>query len=162
MKYQPKIGYISNDVVQTPPDLAKKIVSYFSPRGKILEPCRGKGNFFRFLPCAEWCEISKGRDFMQYNNHVNWIVTNPPWSKITDFLKHSLDVSDNVVFLLTLNHLWTEARIRAIKERGCGIKTIICLKWPPKSSGFPRSGFQLGVVHIKKGWKGGIKFATID
>jgi len=162
MKNQPISSYVSNDVVQTPEVMAKQIISFFSPTGKILEPCRGEGNFFNNLPHGtDWCEISENKDFMDYHDPVNWIITNPPWSKITDFLDHSMEVADNIVFLVTVNHIWTAKRQRIMREKGYGIRHILLLKWPPKSSGFPRSGFQLGAIHIQKGWKGKISVKEI-
>jgi hypothetical protein len=159
LKYQPKADYQSNDVVQTPLELAERIVNHFKPEGKILEPCAGEGNFLKFMPTADWCEISKGRDFFDYKNKVDYILTNPPWSKIRLFLQHAMSIADNIVFLVTVNHLWTKARVRDIKEMGFGIKEI-CLVEMPKS--FPQSGFQLGAVYLQRGWMGDIKFSDIS
>ncbi len=78
MKYQPNRDYVSDDVVMTPIELAEKLVKHFNPQGKGLEPCCGNGNILRFLEDADWCEITKGRDFFDYNNKVDYIFTNPP------------------------------------------------------------------------------------
>lgn len=144
-----------NDVVMTPEDLAKKIVDYFSPTGSILEPCKGSGNFMKFLPNAEWCEISEGRDFFNFNTKVDWIITNPPWSIFRPFLIHSLEVADNIVFLIPIVHYFGKARLREIKKGGYGFKEIIAID-TPKS--FPQMGFQLGVVHLQKHYGGDCKF----
>ena len=42
---------------------------------------------------------------------MDWIITNPPWSQIRRFLQHALSLADHVVFLFTINHLWTRARL---------------------------------------------------
>lgn len=159
MKYQPSRNYNSNDDVQTPEDLAKRIVSHFMPCGRMLEPCRGAGNFLKFLPCASWCEIKDGRDFFQWKQPVDWIVTNPPWSQIRPFMRHAMTVSDNVVFLMTVNHIWTKARLRDLKESGFGIKEICLVEMPLT---FPQSGFQLGAVHVARGWRGAITLSDIS
>lgn len=148
MKSQPNRDYVSNDVVQTPVELAQRIVQHFRPQGRILEPCKGQGNFLRAMPGAQWCEISEGRDFFDWHQPVDWIVTNPPWSEIRAFLRHSMTLADNIVFLMTVNHVWTKARIRDIQTAGFGLKEI-CLVEMPKN--FPQSGFQLGAIHIKRG-----------
>lgn len=158
MRYQPNRDYISNDDVQTPVELAKMLVSHFKPTGRILEPCRGDGNFLRFLPNAEWCEIKDGRDFMDWRDEIDWIITNPPWSEIRAFMAHAMTVSDNIVFLLTINHIWTKARIRDILTSGFGIKEIALVDMP---SSFPQSGFQLGAVYIARGWTGEIKLSNL-
>ncbi|HVU37253.1 MAG TPA: hypothetical protein VHC95_02880 [Opitutales bacterium] len=157
MRYQPNRNYNSNDVVQTPAELAKIIVDHFKPTGRVLEPCCGEGNFLRQMPGAEWCEISKGRDFFGWDKKVDWIVTNPPWSQIRNFLQHSMALSDNVVFLVTVNHLWTKARIRDIHGWGFGIKEILLVDMPKS---FPQSGFQLGAIHIARSWSKGIKLTN--
>lgn len=106
MKNQPNRNYKSNDKIMTPLYLTKLIVNYFNPKGIILEPCKGSGNFLKFLPIHSlWCEIDEGIDFFNFQEKVNWIITNPPWSKVRDFLYHSMELSENIVFLMTINHL---------------------------------------------------------
>lgn len=158
MKNQPNRDYTSNDVVQTPTRLARLIVEHFQPEGKILEPCRGKGNFFLALPEADWCEIAEGKDFFDCANKYDWIVTNPPWSQIKNFLEHAMKIADNIVFLITINHLWTTARIRLIQDYNFGIKEICMTGMPPT---FPQSGFQLGAIHLKRGYIGKITLSEI-
>lgn len=148
-------GCKSNDVVMTPDYLAEKIVEHFNPSGKILEPCCGNGVFLKYLPTAEWCEITKGKDFFDYNNKVDWIITNPPWSKMRKFIQHSMEVSDNIVFLTTINHLWLKARLRDIKQANFGVREIVLVETPKE---FPQSGFQLGVFHLQRNYNGNIIF----
>lgn len=159
MKSQPNRGYDSNDVVMTPVHLAERIVNHFKPCGRILEPCRGTGHFTRFMPSADWCEISDGKDFFDWMKPVDWIITNPPWSQIRTFLQHSMTLGRDIVFLMTVNHVWTKARLRDIRESGFGIKEICLVEMPPE---FPQSGFQLGAIHISKSWSGDIKFNDIS
>ena len=155
MKYQPNRNYVSNDCVATPEVLVYRLVQHFNPKGRILEPCKGSGNFFKWLPVGSlWCEITEGWDFFAFEEKVDWIITNPPWSKMRGFLRHSMKVSDNVVFLMTINHLWTRARLRDMDELGFGIREIVLLDTP---SEFPPLGFQLGAVWLKKGYKGSIE-----
>ncbi len=159
MRCQPNRDYISDDVVQTPAELAGRIVKHFKPKGKILEPCKGDGNFLNYLPGAFWCEIKEGRDFFEWNRRVDWIITNPPWSQIRAFLQHSMLLADNIVFLMTVNHVWTKARIRDVYTSGFGIKEICLVEMPPS---FPQSGFQLGAIHIARGWNREIAFSDIS
>ena len=153
MKNQPNRNCKSDDVVMTPEPLCKEIVEHFKPTEKILEPCKGTGNFLKYMK-ADWCEINEGKDFFDYDKKVDWIITNPPWSQIRPFLKHSMKVADNIVFLVTVNHLWTKARIRDLKESGFWVKEILLLDIPKE---FPQSGFQLGAILITRGDKGDTK-----
>ena len=149
-----------NDCVQTPIELADMIVRRFKPTGRILEPCKGDGNFLKVLPAnTEWCEILEGKDFFDYNDSVDWIITNPPYSKMRSFIQKAMEVSDNIVFLTTINHLWLKARLRDIRERNFGVREIMIFD-TPKS--FPPSGFQIGVFHLQKNYIGDIKFIDLN
>ena len=152
----PKQNKPENDIVYTPDYLAEEIIRHFNPIGKTLDPSSGQGAFYDKLPDPkDWCELDRGRDFFLYNNKVDWIITNPPWSIIKPFLIHSITISDNIVFLITINHLTTKARLRLIKEAGFYIKEIYCVKTPKYN--WPQSGFQLAAIHLAKGI-GDIKF----
>jgi len=159
VRFQPNRDFVSNDEIQTPVELARRLVEHFQPSGRILEPCSGTGNFLQFLPGAEWCEIKRGRDFMDWKEPVDWILTNPPWSRIRDFLDHSFEVARDVAFLMTVNHVWTKARLRDMRNRRFGIREIVLLATPES---FPQSGFQLGMVHFQRDWKGGIGLRSLE
>lgn len=248
MRSQPNRNYVSDDVVQTPAALARRLVEHFRPRGRVLEPCKGEGNVLRALrayvrdrcrparnraaaavaarvrpassrrvlvggplesttgaqaavsmpsvnrakerpdshlpvsPSCDlpdspphrlpvftvsprrrltaspstvlWAEIKEGRDFYEWTTKVDWIITNPPWSQVRRFLRQAMLVADHVVFLLTVNHVWTKARVRDIRDAGFGVREIVLVDMPRT---FPQSGFQLGAVHLERGWKGPMK-----
>ena len=108
----------ASDSVQTPKAVAKWVVEYFAPRGRILEPARGDGNFLCFLPReTEWCEIKSGRDFFQYDGHVDWILTNPPYSIYDLFLNKCFAVAENIVFVCPV--------AKALKSQ----KSLISVHW---------------------------------
>ena len=51
---------------------------------EVLEPCKGEGAFLQYLPeNSDWCEIAEGRNYYDYNEKVDWIVTNPPYRGIS-------------------------------------------------------------------------------
>jgi len=160
MKSQANRNYKSDDIVMTPEILAKQLVEHFKPSGKVLEPCKGTGNILKFLPeNSLWCEISEGKDFFDFNDKVDWVFTNPPWSQIRKFLQHSLEISDNICFLFTINHLWTKARIRDITQAKFGIKEILLFNTP---SNFPPLGFQVGMIHLQRNYIGDIKYGILQ
>jgi len=153
------------DCVMTPQDLANALVEHFKPHGKVLEPCKGTGNFIRAIEgygqnvSILWCEITEGKDFFNFKDKVDWIITNPPYSKMRKFIQQSMKVSDNIVFLTTINHLWLKARIRDIEKEGFGIKEIVIFETPDS---FPQSGFQIGAFYLKKDYIGDIKFKRLE
>ncbi len=143
-----------NDRVYTSDKIAKWIVSTFNPSGLILEPCKGKGAFIKYIPNAEWCEIEDGKDFLKYNKKVDWIITNPPYSIFDKFLKHSFELADNIVFLCPLSKMLKAYKnIEMIKNFG-GIKKLMFVR--ADKCGFP-FGFPCGVFHIERNYKGCIE-----
>lgn len=144
------------DIVMTPEWLAKEIIEHFNPSGVILDPCRGEGAFYDNFPGNnnEWCELGEGVDFLTYNKKVDWIITNPPWSKMQQFLAHGMKVADNIVYLTTINHYTTKKRIRDMREHNFAIKEIYCV--PTPKNPWPQMGFQLGAIHTQRSYSGGI------
>lgn len=159
MKSQPNRNYKSDDVVMTPEDLAIRLINHFQPIGRGLEPCRGTGNIWKHLDNAEWCEITEGKDFFNFNKHVDYIFTNPPWSQIRKFLIHSYEIADNIYILFTINHLWTKARLNDMRQAGFGIKEICIFDTPDN---FPQLGFQVGMVHLQRNYTGNITFGELE
>ena len=159
MRSQPNRNYKSDDEVMTPDYMIDAVVKHFNPTGKVLEPCKGTGNWLKYLPQGtDWCEIREGRDFFDCTKKYNWVITNPPWSLIRDFLNHSMKIADNIAFLITVNHVWTKARIKDLDRNGFGIKEICLVETP---NNFPPLGFQLGVIHFQRGWQGKITLGDL-
>ena len=146
----------TNDVVMTPESLAIKILDYFKPTGIVLEPCRGTGNFYRNIKGKkDWCEITEGKDFLEYQKKVDWIITNPPFSIYDLFLLHSFEIVDNIVFLTVASKAFKSQKIdNAIQEFG-GLKEIVLLGGGGKA-GFP-FGFLLCCLYYKRNFRGKIK-----
>lgn len=148
-----------HDLVMTPPALAREIVRHFNPVGSVLDPCRGAGAFFDAFPAtvqAEWCEISEGRDFMDWQSSVDFCISNPPFSKMRSFLTKAMDVSDNVIFLSALVHYATKARLSDIRRCGFGLKAFVMV--PQPRGDWSATGFQLGAMHLQRGWGGPCEF----
>lgn len=153
MKLIPSKNKPDQDRVYTPIPLCKAIVKHFIPNAvTVLDPCAGTKNFITAMAGKpviwDWCEIDQGRDFFEYHNKVDYIVTNFPYSKFRKFLIHSMEVSDNIVSLCPINHiLGLKARMRDIKEHGFYVRKIMQVKTPKE---FPPSGFSYAAILINK------------
>jgi len=106
LKKARKYKKTTEDVVYTPENIAKLTLDILKPyikdTDKILEPCIWWGAFYNLLKRyknVDWCEIEKWRDFFKYNKNVDWIITNPPYSIYEEFLYHSMEIANNVVYL---------------------------------------------------------------
>lgn len=141
------------DVVYTPDDIARDVVAYFRPTGRILEPSSGQGAFLKYLPPdTEWCEIEKGRDFFAEHRHFDWIVGNPPFSIFTEWLTHSFEIADNVVYVMMFSSLVNSmARLRQIEQYG-GVRTNFILG-SAKEIGMADFGYTTSAVHFQRGYK---------
>ena len=143
------------DVVYTPDDVARDVVSFFAPSGRVLDPCRGDGAFYKYLPSgSDWCELKDGKDFFEFHDKVNWIVSNPPYSIFAKFLDHSFEVAENIVYLIPLNKPFNSYAIMKRVEAWGGIKHIFVIG-PGAKLNFP-IGFCIGAVHFQRGYTGPI------
>lgn len=152
-----KNGNSTTDKVYTPEPIAKLIISKFALAGKVLDPFKGKGAFYNNLPDTvekDWCEIDDGRDFFEYSEHVDWIISNPPYSIYDDVMAHSFEIADNVVYLVPLSKVVSSlGRIKKLYDFG-GVPYIYIIG--ASRCGFP-FGFPACAIHIQKGYKGDTK-----
>lgn len=141
------------DVVYTPDSVSRFIIEHLNPKGACLDPCKGDGAFYKFLPSgSDYCEISEGRDFFDYKRKVDWIIGNPPYSNFKDFLEYSFELSDNVSFLVPTNKIFQRQIIMDMINQYGGIKSMI-IYGSGSLIGFP-FGFSVGNFHFEKGYKG--------
>lgn len=150
---------IEKDVVYTPPELARDMVDFFQPVGLCLDPCSGGGAFLNLLPeGSEWCEIEKGRDFYSWTKQVDWCFGNPPYSHYTAWLRHSMGVAKNIVYVMPVYKVFASAKfLKELFEWG-GIAHIrrygTGTDW-----GFP-FGHALAAVHYQAGFSGGTQWSS--
>ncbi|AYF03837.1 XRE family transcriptional regulator (plasmid) [Paracoccus yeei] len=146
----------ARDLVMTPPELAAAVIGHFAPglSGRVLDPARGQGAFHDGFPAhldRHWCEIGEGRDFFDWHQPVDWVMTNPPWSRLRDFTLHAMRIAPDIVWLAPLTNLTTKARLRDLEANGFGIAELVKIDTP---RGWPQSGFQLVAAHLRKGHAG--------
>ena len=148
-----KLEPIKADIVYTPDNVVKSIIDWIKPGGKCLDPCMGDGAFLRQLPAgSDWCELRKGKDFFDYNTKVDWIIGNPPYSIFEEFLRHSFDIAQNVVYILPTNKVFQRQIIMEMINSWGGIKGIM-VYGSGSVVGFP-FGFSTGTFHFKKNYNG--------
>jgi hypothetical protein len=117
-----------NDVFYTPPavvDIHLSMIEHY-PGDTWLDPFKGKGAYFDKYPSdlKNWCEISEGRDFFAYNEQIDVIVSNPPYSLIDDVLEHSVELGARVIsYLIGQNNL-TARRIEYMNKKGYGLAKL--------------------------------------
>lgn len=147
---------LTADVVYTPDFVSKHIIEFLQPSGLCLDPCKGDGAFYKYLPVgSEYCEIEEGTDFLYYNKQVDWVIGNPPYSVFEDFLKKGFEISKNVSYLVPTNKIFQRQLIMEMITKYGGIKSII-IYGSGQLINFP-FGFSTGNFHFKKDYKGDTK-----
>lgn len=130
---------------QTPPQLASALINFVPlvNGDKVLEPFKGEGAFYDNFPndvIKDWCEIKEGRDYINYNGDIDWVITNPPFRlngvnafwPLIDY--YSNKVNKGIAFLgndYCFSTL-TPIRLQELKNRGFNItKIVVCnvKKW---------------------------------
>lgn len=87
------------DNFYTPYQLAKNLIELIplKPNEFILDPALGLGAFFDNYPSfvkKDFCEIELGKDFFDYNQIVDWCITNPPYSILDKWFSHTLRIAE--------------------------------------------------------------------
>jgi hypothetical protein len=129
------------------------MVAHFGPSGEVLEPCRGDAAIYDRLPAgSHYCEIDEGLNFFNWKQPVDWIITNPPYSKMRPFMVHAFTVAKNVVLLIPVRNLVSGyGTVREAITFG-SMKEI---RW---YGGGARLGFPMGnaiaAVYWQKGYRG--------
>jgi len=123
----------SNDVVYTPLPVAKIMINMIDDyEGKrVLDPSRGAGIFYNNLPnnsIKDYCEITEGKDFFEYNKPVDIIIGNPPYSLWTKWIKKSIELNPQYICYIFGNFNLTPSRIKQFEEAGYGIVKLKLLK----------------------------------
>lgn len=122
---------MANDRFMTPIELAKFCIDQvpFDKKDSFLDPARGDGAFYNQLPAdKDWCEIDQHKDFL-LNYHVyDWIISNPPYSNLDEWLKRSFNSAEKgVAYLLGVNNL-TAKRLQMAEDLGFGVTKISMFK----------------------------------
>ena len=117
-----------NDVVYTPLSLAKLLIDMadIQPSDRVLDPCRGDSIFYNNIPecIKDWCEITENKDFFKYNENVDIIIGNPPFSQWKKWLDHTVKLNPKkICYIMGVLNL-TPKRIDFLKKHGYFLSTF--------------------------------------
>ena len=125
------------DVFITPEKLAKTHIDMISPAYKTsiwYDPFKNSGSYYNQYPTEnkKWSEILEGKDFFEFDEEVDVIASNPPYSMIDKVLEKSIALKPMVIsYLLGINNL-TAKRMEYMEANGYYItKLHMCkvFKW---------------------------------
>ena len=74
---------------QAPKDLAKDLMPFvpINADDVLYEPFKGEGAFFDAFPTENtklWTEIAYGKDYKDFEEDYDWVISNPPFKLNTD------------------------------------------------------------------------------
>lgn len=149
------------DVVYTPDWVARDMVEYFRPDGRILDPCCGDGVFLRHLPTdALWCEIDRGVDFFAWHDHVDWCFGNPPYAQFSQWLDHSMQIANDICYLIPANKAFNSYSMLNRVMKWGGMPSIR-IYGTGAQMGFP-IGYAIAAVHYQHEYTGATIITMFD
>lgn len=108
------------DFYPTPPWCYENLEINWSVFTSAHEPCRGDGRIQLFLEeqklITTYSEILEGKDFFDWSEQVDLILTNPPFNILQEFANHAFNHAQTVIFLSRLNYLGSIGRHEWWKE----------------------------------------------
>ncbi len=117
-----------NDIIYTPKAFVDKALKTipFVVDDKVLDPFYGKGVWYDNYPefvKKDFTEIQPPyqKDFFEYEDKVDWCVSNPPFSKLNEVLDHTLKISQKGFAYVMASHNITVKRMQKIKDAGFGL-----------------------------------------
>ena len=132
-----------NDVIYTPKELAINCINSFDLKTNdtVLDPFFGNGIFFNNYPDyvnKQLCEIDPpfNKDFFKFNEQVDYIISNPPFSMISKVLEHTVKITNKGFGYILPAYALSQKRLRIIKENNfavTGISYFYVTEW----FGFP-------------------------
>lgn len=119
---------ITNDVFITPLKLSKFHIDTIDYKDHDMwyDPFKNSGSYYNQFPNEnkKWSEILDGRDFFDFNEKVDIICSNPPYSMINKVLEKSVKLNPKIIsYLIGINNL-TPRRIEYMEENGYFISKI--------------------------------------
>jgi len=122
-------------IVMTNPEMAKYLIGLVNNQNgdTWLEPCAGDKAFYNNFPpnvTKKYCEINEGKDFFEFNEEVDIIISNPPFvprKLFWDFMVHSMTITRKKIYwLINISSLnvFTPKRLNEMKEKSWYINSI--------------------------------------
>jgi hypothetical protein len=122
---------VGKDVFYTPRGLSLSQIQRVPARETDLwlDPFRGLGSYYDQFPTEnkDWCEITDGRDFFEYDGPVDVICSNPPYSILNAVFEKCVSLKPRVISFLIGQCNLTPKRIELMQTHGYALSGLhIC------------------------------------
>jgi hypothetical protein len=116
-------------IVMTKPTMAKYLMERLNIADNdiVIEPCKGDGAFYDNFPdncIKKYCEINEGKDFLLYDEKVDYCCGNPPFvprKLFWSFHEKAMEITQKEIYwLINLSSLnvFTPKRLEEMREKG--------------------------------------------
>ncbi len=98
----------------------------FKPNDIWFDPFKNNGSYYNQFPNENkvYSEILEGKDFFEFEDNVDIICSNPPYSLLDKVITKSIDLQPKVInYLIGVNNL-TARRIEMLEKAGYGLTTL--------------------------------------
>ena len=121
-----------NDVVYTPQKIVDIMIKDIDINDSILDPCCGKGIFYNSFKNKnkDYCEITENKDFFDFNEKIDLIYGNPPYSILTKWLEHSFKICNKKIKYIIGMYSLTPVRLTLAEKYGFYLTEMILTQVP--------------------------------
>lgn len=133
------------DFYETPPEVTVALLDFLesknliAPGCMIWEPACGRGKMTRVMLDRGYAVMGTDLhpeidglpsvDFLTAETPCNWIITNPPFSLATDFIRHALELGKPCAFLLKSQFWHAKSRLQLFRDNPPSY--VLPLTWRP-------------------------------
>lgn len=133
------------DFYATPPEVTTALLDFLEdqcllkPHATIWEPACGRGDMadvmydrgYHMVVSDLYPQIQgmDSTDFLKSHAKCDWIITNPPFSKATEFIAHALELRKPCAFLLKSQFWHAKSRLNLFRENPPSY--VLPLTWRP-------------------------------
>ena len=133
------------DFYATPPEVTIALIDFLeskkliSPPASIWEPAAGSWAMVEVMLDREYRVLASDlhpqvsgmlpMDFLLANERCDWIITNPPFSKATEFITHALELGKPCAFLLKSQFWHAKSRLDLFRKHPPSY--VLPLTWRP-------------------------------
>ena len=131
-----------NNIIETPLYIVNECLKLIPIQNNdvCLDCCAGVNKiWFDNIPCENkyWCEILEGKDFIDFNKEVDYLVGNLPFNLFKLFFEKIMKLNINKgIGIICLENSITPTRLMRLENKGFYLKYIRKLKIKEWKFGF--------------------------
>lgn len=120
------------DVFYTPEILVKKHIDMIDTKETDIwyDDSAGDLVYYDNFPTKKkyWSEISRGKDLFKFNQNVDIICGNPPYSQLTSVMEKSISLKPRIISYLIGQHNFIPNRLKMMNDNGYGLTKLHIFK----------------------------------